>query len=135
MRVLFFSRDYTTHDRRFLLKLEQSTHEIYFLRLEDDGMRYESRPLPPSIHVVEWAGGKHRASTPESWLKLMPSFEEVLDAIRPDVVHAGPVQSCGFMAALTGFRPIIVMSWGSDILVDADRDEFWRWMTRYTLAR
>ena len=30
MRVLFFSRDYMTHDRRFLKKLSASRHEIFF---------------------------------------------------------------------------------------------------------
>jgi glycosyltransferase involved in cell wall biosynthesis len=27
------------------------------------------------------------------------------------------------------------MSWGSDVLADADKDEFWRWITCYTLRR
>jgi len=36
---------------------------------------------------------------------------------------------------LVGFRPLLAMSWGSDILVDAGRDEFWTWMTRYALRR
>jgi len=27
------------------------------------------------------------------------------------------------------------MSWGSDVLTDAERDDFWAWMTRYTLQR
>ena len=29
----------------------------------------------------------------------------------------------------------MVMSWGSDILVDADSSELWSWLTRYTLDR
>ena len=135
MKVLYFSRDYTTHDRRFLLKLAESQHEVWFLRLEDDGILYEERPLPARIRLVNWRGGKQHVDTLEACLRLMPDFESVLDQIRPDLVHAGPVQSCGFMTALAGFHPFLVMSWGSDVLVDADRDEMWRWMTRYTLKR
>ena len=135
MRILYFSRDYTTHDRRFLLKLAESRHEILFLRLEDDGILYEKRSLPDKIEFVKWRGGQEPVNTPESWLRLMPDFQAVLDEIQPDLVHAGPVQSCGFMTALTGFHPFLIMSWGSDILVDADRDDFWKWMTCYTLDR
>ena len=135
MRVLYFSRDFTTHDRRFLQKLAQSRHEIFFLRLEDDGIVYESRALPEKIHSVEWRGGNKPIKTPEEWLRLMPDFCSVLDRIHPNLVHAGPVQSCGFMTALAGFHPFLLMSWGSDILVDANRDELWRWMTKYTLDR
>ena len=135
MRVLYFSRDYTTHDRRFLKKLAESRHEVWFLRLEDDGIRYEERELPDGIHQVNWTGGQQRAGTPDDWFRLMPDYQAVLDQIRPDLVHAGPVQSCGFMTALTGFHPLLVVSWGSDILVDADRDKQWRWVTNYTLDR
>ena len=133
MRILYFSRDYTTHDRRFLLKFAESPHEVFFLRLENDGIPYEKRLTPERVQVVDWPGGQRPAKTIESWLELMPSFEAVLDKIRPDLVHAGPVQSCGFMTALANFHPFLVMSWGSDILVEADRDEGWRWITRYTL--
>lgn len=135
MRILYFSRDYTTHDRRFLAKMSQSRHEIWFARLEDDGMEYEKRSLPDGVRTVTWPGGSQRYKTPAEWLRLMPYYESVLDEIRPDLVHAGPVQSCGLLTAIAGFHPLLVMSWGSDILVDADRDEFWRWMTRYTLIR
>ena len=133
MRILYFSRDYTTHDRRFLLKLAESRHQVLFLRLEDDGILYEKRPLPERIELVKWRGGQKPSKTPESWLYLMPDFEAVLNEVAPDLVHAGPVQSCGFMTALAGFHPFLVMSWGSDILVDADRNDFWKWMTCYAL--
>ena len=135
MRVLYFSRDYTTHDLRFLKKLAESRHEVWFLRLEDDGIQYEERELPDGIHQVNWTGGQQRAETPDDWFRLMPDYQAVLDHIRPDLVHAGPVQSCGFMTALAGFQPLLVMSWGSDILADAHRDKQWRWVTNYTLSR
>jgi hypothetical protein len=135
MKILYFSRDYTTHDRRFLMKLAESRHEVWFLRLEDDGIAYEDRPLPEKIRQVNWRGGRDRHKTLEAWMRLIPDFESVVDQIHPDLVHAGPVQSCGFMTALAGFRPLLLMSWGSDILVDADRDKMWRWMTRYALYR
>ena len=62
----------------------------------------------------------------------MPAFEAVLEFVKPDLVHAGPVQSCGFMTALTGFRPFVLMSWD---LIDANRNDFWRWITCYALKR
>ena len=63
----------------------------------------------------------------------MPDLEGILNDVKPDLVQAGPVQSCGFMTALAGFSPLLIVSWGSDILVDADRDPLWNWMTRSAL--
>lgn len=100
MRILYFTRDYTTHDRRFLEKMAQSRHAIFFLRLEDDGIDYENRPLPDGIVPVIWQGGKSPARTPENWIRLMPDLSRVLNEVRPDLVHAGPVQSCAFMTVL-----------------------------------
>jgi glycosyltransferase involved in cell wall biosynthesis len=65
----------------------------------------------------------------------MPAFERVLDEVHPDLIHAGPIQSCAFITALAGFRPLVAMSWGSDLLVDADVDPLSRWATRYALCR
>lgn len=135
MRILYFSRDYTTHDRRFLQKMAESRHEIFYLRLENIGMNYERRELPGGVVPVEWQGGYQPISTPESWLRLMPSLETVINTVKPDLIHAGPVQSCGFMTAIAGFHPFMVMSWGSDILIDSDRDPLWKWLTTYTLQR
>ena len=133
MKILYFSRTYTTHDHRFLRKIAESQHEVIFLRLEDDGLKYEMRPLPPGVREVRWEEGQRSGKTPESCLALMPEFTRVLEEVRPDLVHAGPVQSCGFITALSGFHPWLLMSWGSDILVDSDRDPLWRWISRFTL--
>ena len=84
---------------------------------------------PAAVATYAEAGGWGRAIALES----RPDLERVLLDWRPDVIHAGPIQSCGFMAALASSRPLMVMSWGSDLLVDADRDDLSRWITTFTL--
>jgi glycosyltransferase involved in cell wall biosynthesis len=132
MRVLYFSRDYTTHDRRFLSALANTAHQVYYLRLERRGRQLEDRPLPPQIEQVQWAGG-HAPARFQDGLRLLPGLKRVIGAIKPDLIQAGPLQTAAFLAALTGFRPLVSTSWGYDLLVDADRSPFWRWATRYTL--
>jgi glycosyltransferase involved in cell wall biosynthesis len=41
---------------------------------------------------------------------------QIIKKFKPDVLHAGWVQLDGLVAELTGFRPILQMPWGSDIL-------------------
>lgn len=133
MRILYFSRSYTIHDYRFLAALGASGHEIHYLCLERDPVTLETRCIPPGVVLVKWAGGCKSRLTIEDRLALMPDLENVLRSVRPDIVHAGPVPACGFMVALAGFRPLLLMSWGSDLLVQADRDPTCRWMTCYAL--
>jgi glycosyltransferase involved in cell wall biosynthesis len=59
----------------------------------------------------------------------------VIQQVKPDLIQAGPIQRSAFLVALTGFRPLISMSWGYDLLHDAKINPFWRWATSYTLQQ
>jgi glycosyltransferase involved in cell wall biosynthesis len=134
MRLLYFSRDYTTHDHRFLTALSKTQHQVYFLRLEDGGHVLEDRPLPDGIEPVAWAGGKQPARLKDGLL-LLDSLRQVIKSLNPDLIHAGPIQRSAFLAALTGFHPLVSASWGYDLLHDAAINPFWDLATRYTLNR
>jgi glycosyltransferase involved in cell wall biosynthesis len=133
MRVLYFTRGYTAHDHRFLAKLARSGNEIGYLRLSPPGAGDDPHALPEGVRPIELrrhSGGVHPWHVPRlaRWLRA------VLDAFRPDVVHAGPVQDCALLAAYAGAIPLVSMSWGSDILMGARRG-WGRLAARRTLAR
>jgi glycosyltransferase involved in cell wall biosynthesis len=133
-RILFFSRDYTPHDRRFLAALAKTEHQVYFLRLERRGHAVEDRPLPPEIEQIAWAGGQKPARLSDG-PRLLAGLRQVIRRVRPDLIQAGPLQTSAFLVALAGFGPLASTSWGYDLLVDADRSALWRWATRFTLRR
>src|SRR3990172_5767698 len=62
-------------------------------------------------------------------------LNQVIDQVHPDLVHAGPLPSCGYLAAKTHFQPIVQMSWGSDLLWEARRNRFALWRAKYALSR
>lgn len=132
MRILYFTRDYTPHDHRFLLALSKTSHRIYYLRLERRGHQLEDRPLPAGIEQVSWAGGQKAAGLIDG-PALFSDLKRLIRSIKPDLIQAGPLQTAAFLAALTGFRPLVSMSWGYDLLQDADRNAYWLWATRFTL--
>lgn len=128
-RILYFTRDYTPHDHRFLTALGASGHEVFSLRLERRGMQREDRPLPPGVEQIPWGGGLKPAEL-RHYPALRAELRKIIQRVQPDVIHAGPIQSAAFLAALAGFRPLVSMSWGSDLLMDAEQMKF---RTRYTL--
>ena len=134
MRVLYFSLDYTPHDHRFLAALAETEHEVFYLRLQRGPRQTEDRPVPSAVRQVPWAGGQ----APFRWRdfpRLFFAFRRVVRRLRPDLIHAGPIQQVALFPALLGFHPLVVMSWGSDLLRDAERDAFYRWATRFVLRR
>ncbi|MFC2028977.1 glycosyltransferase family 4 protein [Chloroflexota bacterium] len=134
MRILYFSRDYCPHDHRFLTALADSEHQVFYLRLERGSRQTESRPIPDGIKMVDWSGGKREVQILNA-PRLLREFRQVIKRVQPDLVHAGPIQSSALLAALSGFHPLLVMSWGFDLMKDVDRGLFWRWATRYTLQK
>ena len=135
MRVLYFSKDYTPHDWRFLDLLSRHNFDVYYLRMDPGSRTIEKRPVPDRVEVVEWVTGIGAGRGPLGWFGRVRDFSRILNKIQPDLVHAGPIHSCGFLAAVTGFKPIFLVSWGSDLLVDAERNWMWRKFTRFILRR
>jgi glycosyltransferase involved in cell wall biosynthesis len=123
MRILYFSRFYTVHDYRFLEALGKSKHETYFLYLENGGIAQDQRSIPLGIKPLDWITRNHWQNWPEDVTPAITEFAELFARVRPDVVHAGPVPSCAYIAAMAKAHPLLAASWGSDLLVDADRTQ------------
>ena len=134
MKIIYFSKNYTPHDHRFLSSLSKTEHEIYFLKLEANQRQTEDRPVPENVQQILWAGGQ-REFRWRDVPRLTLDLRHVIKKIKPDLIHAGPIQNCAFLAALSGFRPILTMSWGYDLVMDADKSKWMQWVTRYTLKR
>ncbi len=134
MRILYFSLGYSTHDYRFLKSISDGGHEVFFVQLEGNTRMVEDRLVPENVTQVIWKGGRE----PFRWrnfAKLTLDFRRLTKEIKPDLIHAGPIQTCAFIAVLGGFRPILTISWGFDLMDDVHRNKWWEWVTRYTLKR
>jgi glycosyltransferase involved in cell wall biosynthesis len=132
VRVLYFTRGDSAHDRRFLAALGQTGNEVHCLRLET-GSPLGEVSFPSGVHPVAWQGLPASADF-EAGLALLPELRQVIERLRPDVIHAGPVQRVARLVARLAFHPLVSMSWGSDLLLEADQDTAWMQATREALA-
>ena len=132
MRIIYFSKNYTPHDYRFLSSLAKTEHEVFYLKLEASQRQTEDRPVPSNIQQILWAGGQrefHWRDVP----KYVLSLRDIIKKIKPDMIHAGPIQTCAFIALLSGFRPVLTMSWAYDLVQEADRNSWMKRITYYVL--
>ena len=132
MRILYFSRNYTPHDFRFLNSLSKTEHAIFYLKLEANQRQVEDRPVPENVQQILWAGGQREFRWSDlpclAW-----DFRRIMKRIKPDIVHAGPIQTCAFITVLSGFRPILTKSWGYDLVKDAESSWWMKRITSYVL--
>jgi glycosyltransferase involved in cell wall biosynthesis len=112
MRVLFFSESAGVHEERFLRKLAGSRHQVWFLPLlpaDQPGRQVEGIHFLPSLMPV-------RSFASQAMIEAAEGLKGVVSQVRPDMIHAGPLPSCGFVASLAGEPRIMAMSWGWDLL-------------------
>jgi glycosyltransferase involved in cell wall biosynthesis len=134
MKLLYFSPGYSTHDHRFLKAIVDGGHEAFFVQLEGNTRQIEDRPVPEGVTQVIWKGGRK----PFQWhnlLSLTFDFRRLTREIKPDLVHAGPIQTCAFIAVLAGVRPLLTMSWGFDLMDDVHKNKWWEWVTYFVLRK
>jgi glycosyltransferase involved in cell wall biosynthesis len=133
-RVLYFSRNLTTHDHRFLSSLAETDYEIFFLRLENRKHDVNEISLPEKINILPPLNTKKSFK----YLNILENLDKLktqINQIQPHIIHAGPIQTCGFLVALSEFNNLITMSWGSDILVDSQKNFLYKWITKHTLKK
>jgi glycosyltransferase involved in cell wall biosynthesis len=134
VRVLYFTRDYSPHDHRFLTALTDTNYEVYLLRLEKKAHQGNYLAVPRRVQPISWPGDEDDFELRDAW-KWARKLRKILLDVKPDVVHAGPLQKAAFLTSLTDFHPLVSMSWGSDLLKDAESSGQMRQITRRTLDR
>ena len=133
MRIVYVTRRWTVHDRRFVQGLLGAGHEVVYRaveRLPEAALREMQQNRVLSARDWRAAGASFWPRLP--W--MVRDLRRLVREFQPDLIHAGPIQQGAFVAALAGFHPLASMSWGSDLLRDAraGRD---RWLASFVLRR
>ena len=59
----------------------------------------------------------------------------LIKKIKPEIVDGHFITVYGFLAACSGFHPLVVSTWGSDILVQPKRNPLSKFTTKYALRK
>lgn len=108
MRIAFLGDASLDHVRRWARYFGGRGHDVLLLSFEETGdctvpCRRLKKVLPTKLLGYTAALG---------------SVKSELEFFRPDIVNALYAGGYGFVAALSGFRPLVVTTLGSDLLVD-----------------
>lgn len=120
MKILYLSDILGPHDYRFLRTNVERGYDVTLLtyrdRLDQTGLEaqyYDVRNIDrlKIIHKPELS-----ENTPLNFVKRTSNLRGIVKTERPDILHAGWIQTSGFLAALSRFHPYLLMPWGSDIM-------------------
>jgi glycosyltransferase involved in cell wall biosynthesis len=78
---------------------------------------------------------------PKKWTRYVSALlwifqtRHLIKEIKPDIVDGHFITSYGFLAACSGFHPLVASAWGSDVLVLPKRNFLLKAITKYALKR
>lgn len=69
------------------------------------------------------------------YLKLLPQVKKLVDAFKPDLLHAHYATSYGFLAGLSNFQPLLVSVWGSDVLSFPNKSFIHKYILKFVFKK
>lgn len=135
MRILYLTVGGSIHDYRFLTKLVERGYETCYAYLNPNGAEYSIPGVKPCYLGYDVKESDNQLIKTVARFRSYQNFCRLLKEFRPDVVHAGSVQSAGLMATVSRYHPLLLMPWGSDILLNPQKNRIFKMITQYVLRR
>jgi glycosyltransferase involved in cell wall biosynthesis len=125
MRILFLSDAQTYHTQRWVNYFADRGHSCFLTTLDRGFETRAEEFFFPSKILPNYL--KYPLSA--------ISIKRLLEKTRPDLVNAHFVPSYGLTGALLKFHPLVVSTWGSDVLISPAKSWLRRKRARYVLKK
>lgn len=122
MRLLLLADASSLHTGRWAEWFAGRGHQVLLASMEEPGG--VSAPFVRLPGRSRWL----------DYLLAVPALKRAIGEFRPDLVSAHFVPNYGLMGQMSGFRPLAVSAWGSDLLVSAKRSPLHRLRARWALS-
>lgn len=121
MRLCIIANPNSIHTQRWVRFFARRGHEVHLI-----GPNPLLASLPEDLQALLAGGRFHDLTQVTNRRKLRfavwsLTLRRLLRAVQPDVLHAHQVTGAGWLGAGSGYHPLLVTSWGSDLLVSARR--------------
>lgn len=130
MRILYISNPNSTHTRRWVDWFHQHGHTV---RVIADVSLQEAWPGIPVDDLPVNISGKLPGVL--KYLLWTLATRRILREFAPDILHAHRVTSAGWIGVFSGFHPMVVTPWGSDLYQFPQRSRLAEWLTRQVLQQ
>jgi len=117
-RLLYASYGYSSHDHRFMSSAARAGWLVHHLRFDGGSSSLCAEPCPAGVLAEDWLGSHVRLDS-KSHEQFVEAIVKVADRVQPHVVHAGPLTTVAPVVASARLKPLLVMSWASDLLLDS----------------
>ncbi|MBI4283999.1 MAG: glycosyltransferase family 4 protein [Chloroflexi bacterium] len=132
MRICFVAVAGSIHTQKWVDYFAQRGHEVHIISFSIGGKYSASVRLYqlPTLLPQVWAVSRYI-----NWWLWFRQVRRLVSKIKPDVIDAHYVTPYGYLAIASGFHPVVLTAWGSDILVAPKQSRWYRLLTKYSLKK
>ena len=121
------------HTNRWIRYFIDSGHEVHLITSSkpptggiDDVKLHVLKRFGPHLRIVNYLINS---------VLMLLQFKRLVKNINPDIIHAHYIMETTLLGAASGFHPLCVTPWGSDVLIAPKRSRMSRWIAKYVLKR
>ena len=135
MRICYIADGISIHTQRWVNYFAGRGHEVHLISSRFPS-GYEGYDKKIKMHpLVRLFPRIWKVSGYFSGILWLIQVRELVKKIQPDIVDAHFITINGYLGAISGFHPLILTAWGSDILLALKRNFAHRLLTKQALKR
>ena len=127
MKICYLADSETVHTQRWATHFAARGHDVSLITFSRSRWSAEEVELYPIANP-----------TPSARLNYLLGIDKVKKTIKeiaPDILHSHYLTSYGLLGVLSGYHPLLVSVWGTDILVSPQKNHLYRSITKHVLSK
>jgi glycosyltransferase involved in cell wall biosynthesis len=128
MKICFFGDSESIHIQRWCHYFKDLGHEVSLISFKNHQIEGVNCYFVNSGQIEEKGG---------NW-KVLLNFKKVriiVKDLKPDIFHAMYATSYGITGALVGFKPYVITSLGSDVLISPKNSKVYRFLLKFAFRK
>ena len=132
MRICYLSDIRSEHTQKWCKYFSEQGYEVHVISLrsgEFKGVKVHS------LDVEDGTEHKNKLTGKLAYIKKIKNIRNIINEIKPDILHAHYASSYGLLGALMNYHPFIISMWGSDILLFPKNGPIQKQIIKYNLKK
>lgn len=132
MKICYLADINSAHTHKWLNYFKNKGYDIHVISLgngEYEGVTVHC--LDVTDNVMKKASDRNKLQ----YIKKIKRVKELVNEIKPDILHAHYATSYGLLGALADYHPYIISAWGSDVYDFPIKSPVHKMMLKYNLKK
>ena len=132
MRICYIADASSIHTRRWINYFAERGHEIHLISPRTGEGYAKGAQLHLLVRLMPQVWPITRYFSGLLWLV---QIRRLASRVKPDILDAHFITVNGYLGVASGFHPLVLTAWGSDILIHPRKNPLWRVLTKYALRK